>query len=454
MAPLITNDATVFGILMLMLGLVFYTSNLDHPFWKKFYSWVPALLVCYFLPSLLNALGIASSKWFEPGIIDFLQQRGLSEDFAAMSFSQMTEYLHNNNISEGEYKAYIGKSNLYFVASRYLLPAALVLLTISVDLKELVKLGPKALIMFITASVGIIVGGPLTILIFQQVSPDLVSGDTWQGMTTIAGSWIGGGANQAAMKEVFAVGDELFSKMVTVDILVGNIWLGVLIAGVGVAKILDAKLKADTSSIEKLKVKMENYQASIAKIPSLTDLMKVLMVGFTCTGVGHLGSDWIVPILSENFPWMDKYSLTSGFFWLVVIATSLGVALSFTKLRELEGVGASRMGRAFIYILVATIGMSMDILAIFSNPGLFLLGFTWIMFHVLLLAIMAKLIRAPYFFVAVGSTANVGGAASAPVIATEFHPSLAPVGVLMAVAGYVLGTYGAYLCGILMQAVA
>jgi len=406
--PLITNDATIFGILMLMLGLIFYTSSLEHPAWKKFYQFVPPLLVCYFLPSVLKAAGLIDPS----------------------------------------------QSQLYFVASRYLLPAALVLLTISVDLKEVIKLGPKALIMFVTGTVGIIFGGPLAILIFQQLNPDLVAGNTWQGMTTIAGSWIGGGANQAAMKEVFTVNDVLFSKMVTVDILVGNIWLGVLIAGVGVTKILDRKLKADASSIEALKVKMEDYQASVMRIPNLTDLMKVLMVGFACTAAGHLGSDIIVPYLEANYPWMKEYSLTSGFFWLVIIATTLGVALSFTRLRSLEGVGASRMGRAFIYILVATIGMNMDILAIFSNPGLFLLGFTWIIFHVLLLAIVAKLIRAPYFFIAVGSTANVGGAASAPVIATEFHPSLAPVGVLMAVLGYVLGTYGAYICGLLMQLVA
>ena len=170
-------------------------------------------------------------------------------------------------------------------------------------------------------------------------------------------------------------------------------------------------------------------------------------------GFAHFCSDLIVPFLSQ-YPALEQYSLTSGFFWLVVIATTLGVILSFTKARELEGVGASRIGRAFIYILVAAIGMNMDILAIFSNPGYFFLGITWILFHVMLLAIVAKLIKAPYFFIAVGSTANVGGAASAPVIASEFHPSLAPVGVLMAVLGYVLGTYGAYLCGIMMQMVA
>ncbi|WP_462250826.1 DUF819 family protein [Ekhidna sp.] len=409
--PIITNDAVIFGMLMLMLGGVFYTSSLDHPGWKKFYNYVPALLVCYFLPSLMKAIGLIDPS----------------------------------------------QSRLYFVASRYLLPASLVMLTISVDLKEIAKLGSKAVIMFVTGTVGIMIGGPLTIMIFSQIAPDLVGGvapnEVWRGMTTIAGSWIGGGANQATMKEVFEVSDELFSTMVTVDIIVGNTWLGILIAGVAVTKLIDRKLKADASSIEALKNKMEAYQASVSKIPNLTDLMKVLMVGFACTGFAHFCSDLIAPYL-EQFPSLEQYSLTSGFFWLVVIATTLGVVLSFTRARELEGVGASRIGRAFIYILVATIGMNMDILAIFSNPGYFFLGITWILFHVLLLALVAKLIRAPYFFIAVGSTANVGGAASAPVIASEFHPSLAPVGVLMAVLGYVLGTYGAYLCGLMMQGVA
>jgi uncharacterized membrane protein len=95
--------------------------------------------------------------------------------------------------------------------------------------------------------------------------------------------------------------------------------------------------------------------------------------------------------------------------------------------------------------------MVMDVLAIFGGPGLFLVGFVWILIHGGLLFLVAKIIRAPYFFVAVGSQANVGGAASAPVVASYFHPSLAPVGVLLAVVGYAMGTYGAILCGYMMQ---
>ena len=107
----------------------------------------------------------------------------------------------------------------------------------------------------------------------------------------------------------------------------------------------------------------------------------------------------------------------------------------------------------FIYILVATIGMKMNVLAIFDNPALFVIGFIWMSIHAILLIIVAKIINAPFFFLAVGSQANVGGAASAPVVASAFHPSLAPVGVLLAVMGYAIGTYGAWLCGILMQGV-
>ena len=113
--------------------------------------------------------------------------------------------------------------------------------------------------------------------------------------------------------------------------------------------------------------------------------------------------------------------------------------------------GASRYGSLFLYILVATIGMKMNIMAIFENPGLFIVGLIWIAFHAILLIVTAKLIHAPFFFLAVGSQANIGGAASAPIVASAFHPSLAPVGVLLAVLGYAIGTYGAWICAILMQ---
>ena len=407
--PVFTNDAIVFGILMSILGFVFITSTSKKPLWVKFYKYVPALLLCYFIPSIFNSLGIISGN----------------------------------------------SSNLYFVASRYLLPTSLALLTISIDLKEIRKLGSKALILFFTGTLGIIIGGPLAILIVLSINPALIAGSdidsVWRGLSTVAGSWIGGGANQAAMKEVFQVDNEIFSAMVAVDVIVANIWMAFLLYGAGINDKIDNWLQADSSSIDVLKNKIEAYQAQIMKIPNTADTMRVLSIGFGITAVAHFGADLIAPWIFQNAPLLAKFSLTSKFFWLIVISTTLAVFLSFTKARELEGVGASRIGSVFIYILVATIGMKMNILAIFDNPGLFIVGLIWMMIHAGMLISVAKFIKAPFFFMAVGSQANVGGAASAPIVASAFHPSLAPVGVLLAVLGYAMGTYGAWLCGVLMQ---
>ena len=409
--PLIKNDAIVFGILMGILSFVFVTSSSNHPNWKIFYKYFPALLLCYFIPSVLNSLGIISGK----------------------------------------------DSNLYFVASRYLLPASLVLLTISVDLPAIKRLGSKAVIMFFTGTIGIVLGGPLSILLASMISPDIVGGQgpeaVWRGFATVAGSWIGGGANQAAMKEIFDVGDSLFSAMIAIDVIVANIWMALLLYGTGLDDKINKWFDADVSSIDDLKRRVEQYKEQIMRIPETNDTIRVLAIGFGITGIAHLGADTIAPAIRNAAPELARFSLTSGFFWLIVISTTIAILLSFTKLREIEGIGASRIGSVFIYILVATIGMKMDILSIFDNPSLFIIGLIWMTIHAILLIIVAKIIKAPFFFLAVGSKANVGGAASAPILASAFHPSLAPVGVLLAVMGYAIGTYGAWLCGILMQAV-
>ena len=195
----------------------------------------------------------------------------------------------------------------------------------------------------------------------------------------------------------------------------------------------------------------------MATIPTTAQYMSLLAVTFGAVGLSHLGSDIITPWMESKQSFLDKYNLntlSSGFFWLIVISTTIGVGASFTKVRKMEGFGASRLGTIFIYILVATIGMKMNIGDIFKNLELFYIGIIWMAVHVILLLIVAKLIKAPSFFVAVGSQANVGGAASAPVVATAYSPSLAAVGALMAVLGYALGTYGAIICAWILESVA
>jgi uncharacterized membrane protein len=413
MTPLITNDAVVLGILMAILASVFITSQSDVPFWKKFYTYVPPLLLCYFVPSIFSTLGVYSGD----------------------------------------------VSRLYTIASQYLLPTSLVLLTISIDLKSIARLGPKAIIMFLGGTVGIILGGPLAVLIVSFINPELVGGQgpeaVWRGLSTIAGSWIGGSANQTAMKEVYEAGDRLFSVMIAIDVLVANVWMACLLFAAGRSKQIDAKVGADTSAIEEVKTKVEEFRARVARIPALKDTITVLAVGFAVTAIAHLGADLIAPRIERHAPGLAQFSLTSKFFWIVVIATTGGLLLSLSsRVRALEGVGASMLGSVLLYVLIATIGMKMNILAVFDQPALFLVGSIWMGFHALTMLLLAWLIKAPLFFLAVGSQANVGGAASAPVVASAFHPALAPVGVLLAVLGYALGTYGGWLCGQLMRIVA
>ncbi|MDP6057692.1 MAG: DUF819 family protein, partial [Pirellulaceae bacterium] len=247
---------------------------------------------------------------------------------------------------------------------------------------------------------------------------------------------------------------ELYSVMVAIDVLVGEFWMIFLLLGVGKAKQIDRFFKADASSVESLQKKMEDFSIRTARIPTTANLMVLLAFAFGATGTCHLLADMIAPWIGTAAPFLSKFSLDSTFFWLIVLSTTLGVFLSFTKARNLEGVGASRVGTAFIFTLVATIGLNMDIRAVFEEPELFVVGLVWMLFHVGLMFVVGYVIRAPYFFLAVGSKANIGGAASAPVVAAAFHPSLAPVGVLLAVLGYALGTYGAWLCAIMMRAVA
>lgn len=414
--PYFTNDAIVFGILMIILASIFYTSSLENAAWKKFYRFVPALLLCYFIPALFNwPLGLISGK----------------------------------------------ESNLYFVASRYLLPASLILFCLSIDFKSLLNLGPKALIMFFTATLGIIIGGPIALLLISYVAPDLIGNanpdDVWRGFSTVAGSWIGGGANQTAMKEIYEVSDNLFGTMIVIDVIVANIWMGFLLYGANISDRLDEILKADNSAITELKEKVRAYRASVSQMPTTTLLFIMFAIAFGGVALSHWGSDVIVPFMknyADTLKSMRLDSLMSGFFWLIVISTTIGLTASFTKARKLEGIGASRWGGIFIYILVATIGMKMNLAEVFDNLGLFVVGLVWMLVHVILLLLVAKIIKAPFFFVAVGSQANVGGAASAPIVASAFDTALAPVGVLMAVLGYALGTYGAIICATLMQIIA
>ena len=404
---LITNDIVLFGLIAATLGAIFWTQSLKARFFQRFYAIVPALLLCYFIPGIYNSIGLvdgANSALYNP------------------------------------------------IASRVLLPAALVLLTLTIDLKGVFGLGPKLLLMYAAASISVMVGAVVAFQVMAVLHPATVAGDTWGGMAALAGSWIGGGANMVAMKEVFDVDETTFGQFVVVDVGVGYVWMAILIFLAGRAEAIDARNGVDTSALEELKTRLDGYQAEHARHASLADLMMIIGVAFGAVGLCHAVATPAAAWFAANVSWARQVSLHEPFVWVVVLSTFLGLGLSFTRVRTLDGAGASKIGTLLLYILIACIGMQMDIMALADKPWLFALGIIWISVHIALLWLLGKVLRVPFFYFAMGSQSNIGGPASAPVVASVFHPSLAPVGALLGALGYATGTVLAYIVGITLRA--
>jgi uncharacterized membrane protein len=389
--PLINDPAGVLAALLAVLAAIFWFGETGPG--RRLFGVVPRLVFCYFIPTTLTTLGVLPDS-----------------------------------------------SPLYDWIKAYLLPASLVLLILALDVPGILRLGPRAVIMLLAGTAGVVVGAPIALWLFSSVVPP----DTWQGMTALSGSWIGGGANMVALAQIAGTSESMFGMMVIVDVAVANIWMGVLLYMAGQAERIDRWTGADTSAIEDLKRRVTEFQAKTTRVPQLQDLIMIVAIGF--------GGMWIATLAAQPLEqWAPFFSAT---VWKMVVVTALAVALSFSPARQLEGAGASRIGSLMLYLLVASIGAHANFTEMREAPMLIAVGAVWMLFHVAILLGVARLIRAPVFFVAVGSQANIGGAASAPIVASAFHPSLAPVGVLLAVAGYVLGTYAGLLCMWLLKAVA
>lgn len=385
---LIKDQFGLLAILMVIPAIIYAINN--HTNWgKRFFGIVPPLVFAYFIPTILTSLGVIPDS-----------------------------------------------SPIYSQIKTFVLPASLLLLTLAIDIKGILKLGSKALIMFLTGTLGIVIGGPISLLIFKNALPP----EIWKGMAALAGSWIGGGANFIAIGQSVGTPESMMGVMVIVDVLAANILTGILFFLAGRSEKIDARFGADNSAIHELRDKVINFQKKTTRVATATDYFVMLALAFGCSYIAYL--------LGNALP--NIGDIISHSTWKVIIITTLGVGLSFTPIKNYEGAGASKLGTVMLYLLIGVIGASANLRAVMEYPALFGMGLTWLAIHLLILFLVMKLIKAPLFFMAVGSQANVGGAASAPIVASAFHPALASVGVMLGIAGYVLGTYAALLCAKLL----
>ncbi len=392
-SALIEDPMVVTAFLLGILGVLFSLSA--HETGRKIFKYIPFLVFAYFVPTLFSNTGVIPIE-----------------------------------------------SPAYGFIKGWFLPASLLLLTLSVDIPAVLRLGRNALALFATATVTIVIGGPLAYLLLHSFVPDSLGEEAWKGLAALSGSWIGGTANMVAIGKSVGVSDSTFQLMIVVDVAVANVWMAFLLWFAGRDKQMDDKIGADRSSIDECRKKVENYQAEVARPSSLPDLVKIVAIA--------IGGAAIAKALAPYFP---TGQFATQFTWVVLMVTAMGVGLSFTNIRHLEGAGASKIGSVFLYLLVASIGAHADFLKIKDAPALVMIGGLWMLFHASLLLLVRRLLRAPIFFAAVGSKANIGGAASAPIVAAAFHPALSPVGILLAVFGYVVGTPAGLLCAYLLKTV-
>ena len=401
-AALVTDPVQTAALLASVLAAVFALARV--PALKKVFEVIPPVIWAYFVPMLLTTVGVTQP---------------ITPDY---------------------------ENAAYDVMGTILLPMALFLLMLTIDLKAILSMGRLAIIMLLVGTLGIVIGAPIAFLLVGRL---VDSPDTWQQLAALSGSWIGGTANMVAIQE--SVGLRDLGPVIVVDTVVGYGWMAVLLFLSNYQDRFNRWVGADTSAMDRVNETLR--QIDTTRRPIAIDTGAIII------GLG-IGAAVLSRVLGGAMPALGPMrtviedgvaiermtTIISGGTWAVLIAVTAGLALSFTKLRDLEADGASRIGYVALYLLLTSIGAQGDLFAVAEAPLLLVTGVVWLAVHIALLFGAAKLLRAPLFFVATGSMANVGGAASAPIVASVYHPAMAPVGLLMAVAGYVLGIYAALGC--------
>ena len=377
---MIKDPNAIFVYIIFLIGIIYYLKS--QPLLAKLFKYMPPVIWVYFLPMISTSIGI----------------------------------IPNDSV-------------LYGWTTRHLLPAALILLLLSSNIRVMTALGPKAIGTMLFGTLGIVIGGSLSLLIFGGLLP----ADAWMGLGALSGSWIGGSANMVAVGKSIGTSDDLFGNMIVIDTLVGYGWMGVVIFISGHQDTIDRWNNADTSIIKKLNIQMNT--SNNKRPTNFNDLLTIVVVGLVGGYISLKIGEWLP----------DIGNILTSFGWTIIVVSAIGILLSFTKLSDLENAGASHVGNIFLYILLGTIGAKANIMQVTDLPIYIIVGIVWILFHAIILFIGGRLLRAPMFLIATSSQANIGGVVSAPIVATVYKKSLAPVGLLMGVMGNVIGIYAGLL---------
>lgn len=353
---------------------------------RNFFEYVPGIVVLYFLVMTLSTLGF----WKQTDEINFY-------------YNQL-----KNNI----------------------LPAMIFLMLLHCDLKKILKLGPRMLLGFFSASFTIAVGFIVVYFIFKgHFEPH-----TWKTFAALCGSWMGGTGNMAAIQLALGVADSQMGYTLIMDSVNYAVWVMLLLMAVPYARHFNNWTKADTSQIDAVGASLMSEKNDQPLPTTFHDLILLLGTSFMVAAV----SQYVAPMLPTS-------SFVSTYSWVVLIATAAGITAALTPLGKVSGI--SMLASLMLYLIVALIGSRANFAELSQAPFYIFCGFLILVIHAVLLALIARIFKLDLFTCGVASLANIGGVASAPILAAAYSEVLVPVGVLMSMVGYIIGTGGGLLVG-------
>lgn len=319
-----------------------------------------------------------------------------------------------------------------------LLPIILVLLLIKVDVRAAFKVMGKGVFVMLFGTLGVVVGAPIAYLVVKGgLGPE-----AWKAFGTLAGSWIGGTGNMAAVSEMVDAQGTEFGLAVLADNAVYIVWLPIMLASKSLAARFARFSGVSADRIQKIEEAARSLDEGEKKV-ELYHYIYLFFIGFLVT--------WIASSLSEVLPEIQPYVSTGT--WKILAVTTLGIGLSLTPVRKIPGSFELAMG--LIYLFVARMGAVADLGGVASQAPWFILGaFIWIFIHGGFCLLGAKIFKVDVHTAAIASAANIGGAASAPIVAAYHNKSLVPASILLALIGYAVGNYAGYLTALLCSLVA
>ena len=377
------NPVYIISVLISIEAAILFIDS--RPIGKKVFRFLPSMFWIYFIPMLANTAGLLP-----------------------------------------------GEHSVYGIITRWVLPGSLVVLLLSADIRGILKLGPTALGVMAAGIAGIMIGAPVVMLIYRQ----WLGADAWQAIGTLSGSWIGGSANMVAVKEGIDTPDAVFKLLIITDTIIPYAWMGLLIALSAHQQKFDRWNKSNTKLLDELVRHAKSNSDNKVMRYTVPGTLVILFVALAGAG----GAVWA----SSALPAVKN--VINPVAWSVIIASIIGVGLSFSPVRRLQSRGSNRIGFFLLYLVLASIGAKTNLSFMGNLPIFLIAGATWMLIHAACLLLATRLLKAPMALAAAASQSCIGGPASGPVIAGIYHPDLAPVGLLMAVLGNIAGTFLGLTC--------